>query len=411
MNNRIISIDILRGFAVLGILVMNITSFAMPAMAYFSPVIYEPTFINQIIYCITHVIADQKFMAIFSMLFGASTLLYIKSVIRKRKNPILLFYNRNFWLLIIGWLHSYFIWYGDILFIYALCAFPLYFFKNISPLKQFIFGCIIYMVPIFSGYATYEYILDHLDQVEKDVIIKTWNPTDNEIQLELDTYRGSYSKQVKYREKMWSLNKESDAPGAMGGGIVGLSFLIDLFPRSFGMMLIGMSCFSFGIFSNSQTKLFYIKLIKYGFGIGVLLSITGLYLLYSFDWNWKYVQFLGRSPNHLATPFISAGYIGIIMLWIRKGKFQKFQENLLFIGKTALTLYLIQSIIATSIFYGFGLGLFGYINRFGQIGIMILIWFLLILFSSKWLKRFRYGPIEYIWRSLTNFKLISNDKT
>ena len=85
MNQRIDSIDILRGFAVLGILIMNISSFSMPSMAYFSPVIYDINTINHITYSITHIIADQKFMAIFSMLFGASTMLYINSIKKNKK--------------------------------------------------------------------------------------------------------------------------------------------------------------------------------------------------------------------------------------------------------------------------------------------------------------------------------------
>ena len=101
-NARIESIDILRGFALLGILIMNISSFAMPSMAYFSPVAYAVNNMNHIVYSFTHIIADQKFMAIFSMLFGASTLLFINSAIKRGKNPLFLFYSRNFWLLIIG---------------------------------------------------------------------------------------------------------------------------------------------------------------------------------------------------------------------------------------------------------------------------------------------------------------------
>ena len=91
MNKRIESIDILRGFALLGILIMNISSFAMPSMAYFSPVVYDINPLNHIIYSITHIIADQKFMAIFSMLFGASTMLFIYSA-KKKEGRALYYY-------------------------------------------------------------------------------------------------------------------------------------------------------------------------------------------------------------------------------------------------------------------------------------------------------------------------------
>lgn len=408
MNERIESIDILRGFALLGILVMNISSFSMPSMAYFSPVVYDINPLNHIIYSITHIIADQKFMAIFSMLFGASTILFINSVKKREKNPLLLFYSRNFWLLVIGWIHSSYLWYGDILFIYALCAFLLFFFKNITPKKQFILGCLIYLVPTFSNYATYEYVIDYLDQAEKDVIIKHWNPSNELLQQELDAYRGSYKKQVRHRAEMWSSNEynENNPNGGIGAGIIGLSFLIDILSRSFGMMLMGMACFSWGVFSNALTKTFYKRLVIYGFGIGLPLSTIGLVFNYFFDWHWKYIQFLGRSPNNIATPLIAFGYVGIIMLWIRKGSFRNLREKLRTIGKTALTAYLIQTIIATFIFYGIGLSLFGYANRAYQLVIMFFIWFVLLKLCPMWVSKYHYGPVEWIWRMLTHMKLI-----
>ena len=115
----------------------------MPSRAYFSPIAYAPTNLNHVIYCITHVIADQKFMAIFSILFGVSTKLFVERLIGRGQNLFLLFYSRNFCFLIIGLIHSYFIWDADILIIYALCSFILYLFKDFSPRFQFTV-CLLY---------------------------------------------------------------------------------------------------------------------------------------------------------------------------------------------------------------------------------------------------------------------------
>ena len=100
----------------------------------------------------------------------------------------------------------------------------------------------------------------------------------------------------------------------------------------------------------------------------------GLFFNYYFDWNWEYLQFFGRTPNHLATPCIAFGYISLVMLCIRKSNLKNAQKNLRAIGKTALTGYLIQTIIATFIFYGIGLGLFGYVSRAYQILIMFFLY-------------------------------------
>ena len=157
---------------------------------------------------------------------------------------------------------------------------------------------------------------------------------------------------------------------------------------------------------NSSRSSFYKKILIYGFGIGLPLSMMGLYLNYYFDWNWKYLQFFGRSPNNIATPFIAFGYIGLIMLWIQKGSFRNLQADLKSIGKTALTAYLLQTVIATFIFYGIGLGLFGYVNRAYQLLIMFFIWFVLLKLCPRWLSKYHYGPVEWIWRMLTHMKLV-----
>ena len=91
-------------------------------------------------------------------------------------------------------------------------------------------------------------------------------------------------------------------------------------------MLVGMACFSCGVFNNALSESYYKKLLIYGFGIGFPLSIMGLFFNYYFDWHWKYLQFFGRTPNHLATPFIAFGYISMIMLWIRQDNFKNIKK-------------------------------------------------------------------------------------
>ena len=122
------------------------------------------------------------------------------------------------------------------------------------------------------------------------------------------------------------------------------------------------------------------------------------------------VEFISRIPNNIATPFIVFGYIGFIKLWVRTNVLNQLQDHLSSIGKMALTCYLLESIIATFIFYGYGLGFFGHISRIGQLFITLIIWIILIFFTTFWKRRFKYGPLEWIWRCLTNFKLFSISK-
>ena len=108
---------------------MNIMHFSMPKIAYLSPFVYEPNLLNHIVYCFSHIFADQKFMGIFSILFGASTLLYINSLKQKGyKRPVWVYFRKNFWLICIGTLHFTYIWGGDILILYGSLSYFLYFF-------------------------------------------------------------------------------------------------------------------------------------------------------------------------------------------------------------------------------------------------------------------------------------------
>jgi uncharacterized protein len=144
----------------------------------------------------------------------------------------------------------------------------------------------------------------------------------------------------------------------------------------------------------------------YGFAIGIPIAIIGLLLNYHFNWEWEFSFLLGRLLNSVATPFIAFGYIGLVMLWNRSNLFKTLQKRLQELGKIALSGYLLQSVLATTIFYGFGFGLFGEINRAVQLLFVLLIWVFILFFAQIWTNKFHYGPAEWIWRTLTHFRKI-----
>ena len=404
MSQRIYSIDMLRGFALLGILIMNIISFSMPAMAYFNPKVYMLSFIDELVFGFSHVLADQKFMAIFSMLFGASTILFIDSATKKGKRAGLLFYSRNFWLLIIGIFHATFIWYGDILFIYAICAFVLFFFKKLNIKPLIIIGLFFYLIPIFYNVFVYTSVLEKLNKKEKTTIQNHWQPNEEDIRDEIWVYQSSYAEMLQY-----TLEDEGNSGNEknIGSLIIGLHYMFDFLLRSLGMMLIGMAFYKKKVLNNSKKKSYYKKMSIYGFGIGIPIAVIGLLLNYHFNWEWEFSFLLGRLLNSVATPFIAFGYIGLVMLWNRSNLFKTLQNRLQELGKIALSGYLMQSLLATTIFYGFGFGLFGEMNRVEQLLIVLLIWIILLIFAKTWTRKFIYGPAEWIWRTLTHFRKIS----
>ena len=139
-----------------------------------------------------------------------------------------------------------------------------------------------------------------------------------------------------------------------------------------------------------------------GFAIGLPMTLISLFQYNFHQWDASYSLFIGRIPNHIATPFIASGYIALIMLWSKSSSFTLFRDRLALVGRMALTNYIGQSIIGTFIFYGFGLGLFATLGRGQQLLLIVLIWAFQLWFSSWWMQRYRFGPLEWIWRMLTN---------
>ena len=147
-SERIQSLDLLRGFAVLGILIMNIQSFAMIQAAYINPTAYgDLTGINKLVWILSHLFADQKFMSIFSILFGAGVLLFTMRAEDKGFRSGRLHYRRSLWLILIGMVHAYLLWYGDILVTYGLCALLAYVFRKVRPKRLLITALAIIAVP------------------------------------------------------------------------------------------------------------------------------------------------------------------------------------------------------------------------------------------------------------------------
>ncbi|MFK7802049.1 MAG: DUF418 domain-containing protein [Anaerolineae bacterium] len=395
---RIVAIDNLRGFALLGILIMNIMSFGMPSIAYFNPAAFGgDDWVNRMTYAFVHIFADQKFMALFSMLFGASLMLLIKNLERKGTKVARFHYTRNFWLLIIGFLHGILIWDGDILTIYALCAFLLYFLRNVAPKWQFALGLIIFLLPAI-GYIVGGTVVSEMPMAQVASLQAYWQPSMGEISAEIALYQGDYLPQLLAR-------LISNTPSGSALDIYFVVFIFEFFTRAFGMMLIGMALYSWGVVTAQQSDYFYKRLLIIGLLVGVPLAGVGVWWNSSADWSAVQVMFMGRLPNLLATPLVAGAYIGLIMLWSRSSLWRNLQNRLAATGRMALTNYIMHSLIGTFIFYGFGLGLFGSLNRVMLLPIIVAIWLFQLWLSPFWLHYFRFGPLEWMWRSLSYWEL------
>jgi len=387
-TNRIQSIDLLRGIAILGILIMNIQSFAMPSAAYNNPLAFgDLTGLNKMTWILSHLFADQKFMSIFSILFGAGIILITEKKELFTGSSLKLHYTRNLILLLIGLLHAHLIWYGDILVAYALCSFLVYPFRKLSPKKLLITGLLIVSVPSFLN-GFFQFSLPYMPASELQDLRLDWAPTNELIEQEITAFTGSISSQIKINSQQ-ALFLET------------FVFLIQFLWRAGGLMLVGMALFRWGVLSAERSRSFYLKSAFYSLIVGFPIVIYGIYMNFTMNWDFQYSMFTGSQFNYWGSLFIAYGYISLIMVFAQSDNYNTIKKRLSSIGQMALTNYILHSFIGMLIFFGIGFGLFGKIDRSLQILIVGIIWIFQYLASEKWLNSYKFGPLEWVWRSLT----------
>jgi len=391
-KSRIKSLDILRGFALLGILLMNIQSFSMPEAAYLNPMAYgNMTGANQWVWVFSHIFADQKFMTIFSVLFGAGILLFSENAEAKRGRSAGLHYRRTIWLLIIGLIHAHLIWHGDILVAYAICSSIVFLFRKMKPAKLFVIGLLVIAVHTLL-YSIPAVTISNWPQDAIAEAMASWNPTSVQINNEIDAFTGTYKQQ---------LHKRSEIALFMETGVLLMIFLW----RAGGLMLVGMALYKWGILSAKKSSGFYMKGWLISWLIGLPIVIYGIIQNYSHNWALEYSMFGGSQYNYWGSLLVSFGFICLIMIIVKSTNFMWIKARLAAVGQMALSNYLTQSVICVFIFYGIGFGFFASVERMGQFFFVLGIWLVQLMWSKPWLGKYLFGPFEWVWRSLTYWSI------
>ena len=303
LENRIHSLDLLRGFAVLGILIMNITSFSQINMAYMNPKIGAGLEgYNQYFHAFNFIFADTRFMSIFSILFGAGVVLFTQRIEAKGERVAALHYRRMFWLLLFGLIHAYFIWAGDILVAYAICGSLVFFFRKKSIRTLFILTLILFLIPISFNFITYFGM--PADELESTFAF--FHPSAEEISYQTQIMRGSYLEQMPLRVKE-------------AFGLQTIVFMTEMFWRSSAMMLLGMILYRKGILSAEKPTGYYKKLMWVGFVLGLILSVIGLNEAYASNWNAGHVMNIGANFKFVSGLFMALGFVGLLIWFYKKG--------------------------------------------------------------------------------------------
>ena len=387
-TDRIASLDVLRGFAVLGILIVNIAGFARVQSAYNNPSVgggFEGVEVG--IWSVVYLFADTKFISIFSMLFGAGIALAADRSAQRGAVGAGLHYRRQLVLLIIGLAHAYLVWHGDVLVVYALCGMILYPLRTLPPRTLLLIGAgaIAFVLPLWGlAGAT----MGLWPEAERLALAAEWAPTDDVLDAEIAAFRGSWAGQVSAR-----------APVALA--IQTSAFLGFFLWRAGGLMLVGMALQRLGVLAAARSDAFYRRMAAVGLALGLPLAAAGVAYLLRHDFALERAMFQGGLFNYAGSIGVFLGYVALVMLAVRSGWMPGLQRRLGAVGRMALTNYIAQSVICSLIFYGHGLGLFERVAGPGQMAIVGAVWAAQLLWSPWWLARFRFGPLEWAWRSLS----------
>lgn len=389
--DRIDSLDVLRGFAVLGILMMNIQAFSMIVAAYDNPSAYgDIQSGDYYVWLFSHIFFSQKFMTIFTVLFGAGIVLMCGRREAGGRGSAGVHYRRMGVLLAFGLLHAYLLWHGDILFFYAVCGLWVYLCRNWRPSVLIGMGAaLIAIPPLLCCGLVWTMQFWPADEVRDLMLMGA--PTPEKINLETAAFSGGWWGQMGKRAEVAFMVQ------TFGFGLWALWF-------ASGLMCIGMALFKLEVFSAKRSVAFYLTLIVIASAVGIPTILYGVHRNIEADWHPKYTMFVGSQYNYLASTLVSLGWIALVMLICKRRKWHGITRPFASVGRMALTNYVMQSVICTMIFYGHGFGLFGEVSRVGQLGFVLGVWVFQLIVSPIWLRHFRFGPLEWLWRSLTYWK-------
>jgi uncharacterized protein len=419
-QERLIILDSLRGFAILGILLMNIPAFglAYPAIEDFS---VQPQ--GRINYFFWYVFGPGVFegsmRGIFSMLFGAGMYIFISRLEKKSSGlmPAELFLRRQLWLLLFGVFHAYILfWYWDVLYHYAICGIVLFAFRRLQP-KTLIIAAGIFLL---LGTALSNKKLYHQKSViKKGEQIAALDTTTIKLTEKQKSQLGEMKeiKESSTREaKMKKIKQEEEGMRGTLSEIYEIRSAKAERSETLGMyywaiwdvplfMLLGLAFFKLGILQGQAKTKVYAWMTVIGLGLGLPLSY--LFVTYDVNHQFNWYEIIKSKPfdfYQLQRLIHSIGIFGLIMLLYKSGLFKWLFALMRPVGQMAFTNYLMQSVLCGIYFYGIGFGNFGKLEYHQLFYVVGTVWVIQIIWSHIWLRYFRFGPLEWCWRSLTYWK-------
>lgn len=409
-SERIQALDTIRGFAVLGILLMNILAFGLPSRAYFDPSVDGALSGADFgIFFVVDLLVEGVMRALFSMLFGAGIALAASR--ETRLTGVGIYYRRQCLLLGIGFVDTFvLLWTGDILVSYALAGMVLYLCRNWRPRNLGIAaGCIFAYLAIV--YAAIFLVLSwgpvHATAVQTR--IEAGQAVSAEDQARLDAWVDLEAvvhppESIRAREalKFEGSYRQAFVANAEEAGEM-YSLVLPLFAiwDAAACMLLGMALYKTGFFQGRRSLRCYVLVAVLGFACGLTVNGFELAMKIGSGYAPQWVSGASVFTNDLGRVSLALGFVCVAMIAWQCDWFAGLRQALATVGRMALTNYILQSVFGLVIFHDFGLGLWNELARHQLYSIVLAEWVVLIWFSNWWLGRYRFGPLEWLWRSLT----------
>ncbi|QZD94713.1 DUF418 domain-containing protein [Qipengyuania gelatinilytica] len=392
-GERIESLDFVRGVAVLGILVANIIAMGQPFEAAFFPGAFTltPTDLDMQLWVGQFVLIDGKMRGLFSLLFGAGLYLFLEKSWESGRT-LGLQARRLFWLGCFGLIHYYFIWAGDILFLYAVCGFGVIALSGLSAKLQLAFGVIGYLTGAMF-FALVNFIT--MRAIANDGTLEGMGGAF----MEAAEY-GLYDAQVETAIRQHGTYLDFVAHTFEVHATEPFASLLDGAMEALPLMAIGMALYRFGLFEGRMNGRRLLAASWTGFLVGgaALLWIA----LDTLEGGIGYYEGLAASTGWAPLPrlVMMLGMLGLLVSYAPQAS-GRIGQSIKAAGRTAFTNYLGASIVMLFVFGNWGLDLFGELSRTSLYGVVALAWIVMLLWSRLWLEHYRYGPLEWLWRCLT----------
>ena len=360
--------------------------------------------------------------AMFGMVFGAGVLLFIANKGTKGASVHALYYRRMFWLLLFGLIHAHLIlWIGEILYLYAVCGMILYLFRNVAA-KYLVWAVPIVAIASFvAGTIQYQGVRAKRIAYVEASTAQGQNQTLSAAQSKaLKEWRKIEKTMIPNREdaKENTRKMKSDY-GTVAGYLRPIAFDIQTkyLPfevwDSLALMLLGLALFKWGFLTGSWLSKDYWTVLKIGYGLGLpLVMYSNYYAFHHFstlEANLVRMEQVPINWINLIYPFqrilLVMGHAAVLILIAKSGVAQGLCRRLAAVGRMALSNYISHSLICTLFFFGYGLNYYAELEFYQIYFIVLVIWAIQLIVSPIWLKYFLFGPLEWLWRSLTYWKL------